>query len=154
MCGISGSGKTHFALQLEKKGYVRISTDHLIWEKVGTALYALSAEEQQKLFKECNQEVRTRLKSILQLGRKVVVDATHCKRSIRNEIRNICAEFKVKPVFVYCFADKEELWRRLSLRKGKSADDFIVTKEQFSEYWRGFECPEQDETDFIFYEST
>ena len=154
MCGISGSGKTHYAKELEKEGFIRLSTDSLIWEKVGSQLYDLSQEEQKELFKECNQKVRKRLASLLKTGQKVVVDATHCKRSVRNELRNICTEFNVKPLFVYCYADKEELWRRLSLRKGDCADDLFVTKEQLNEYWEGFECPEEDEKDFIFVQSS
>ena len=150
MCGISGSGKTHYARQLEREGYVRISTDNLIWEKVGSGLYELSKEDQKELFKECNQEIRTQLVRLLQSGQKVVVDATHCKRSVRNEVRNICERVKVKPVFIFCSAEKEELWRRLSLRKGNGADELIVTKEQLYEYWNGFERPQKDESDFIY----
>lgn len=150
MCGISGSGKTHFARQLEKEGFIRLSTDNLIWEKVGNRLYELSQEEQKELFKQCNQEVRNRLESLLKSGHKVVMDATNCKRAVRDELRNRCIKAHVKPVFIYCSAEKDELWRRLSLRKGNSAEDLLVTKEQFFEYWNGFERPQADETDFIF----
>ena len=150
MCGISGSGKTHYALQLEKEGYLRLSTDNLIWEKMGKRLYELSKEEQKKLFKQCNQEIRSRLRTLLQSGQKVVLDATHFKRTVRDEVRNICKNLNINPLFLYCKADKEELWRRLSLRKGNNPDDLLVSKEQFSEYWNGFERPQEDETDFVF----
>ena len=150
MCGISGSGKTHFARQLEKEGYIRLSTDNLIWGKVGSQLYELSKEEQKKLFKQCNLEIRNRLRTLLQSGQKVVLDATHCKRTVRDEVRNICKNLNINPLFLYCRADKEELWRRLSLRKGNNPDDLLVSKEQFSEYWNGFERPQEDETDFVF----
>lgn len=150
MCGISGSGKTHFARKLEKEGFIRLSTDNLIWEKVGPGLYELTHEEQKELFKLCNKEVRTKLLDLLESGHKVVVDATNCKRAVRDEVRKICANFNVKPIFIYCSAEKEELWHRLSLRKGIGADDLLVTKEQFTEYWNCFERPQVDEADFIF----
>ena len=150
MCGISGSGKTHYARQLEKEGFIRLSTDNLIWERVGTKLYELTQEEQKELFKQCNQEIRNRLLTLLKSGHNVVMDSTNCKRVVRDEVRNICKTVNVKPVFIYCSAGKEELWRRLSLRKGNSAEDLLVTEEQFSEYWNGFERPQADETDFIF----
>ena len=150
MCGISGSGKTYFARQLEKEGFIRLSTDNLIWEKVGSLLYELSNEDQKELFKQCNQEIRSRLRTLLQSGQKVVLDATHCKRTVRDEVRNICKNLNINPLFLYCKADKEELWRRLSLRKGNNPDDLLVSKEQFSEYWNGFERPQEDETDFVF----
>lgn len=151
MCGISGSGKTHIARQLEEKGYLRLSTDALIWDKVGEKLLTLSKEEQKKLFSECREKIRQQLVDHLKSGKKIVVDATHCKRSARDEIRNLCAEEKVMPVFVYCSAEKEELWRRLSKRKGAGPDDLIVTLEELSEYWDGFERPESDESDFVFF---
>lgn len=150
MCGISGSGKTHYARSLEKKGYLRLSTDLLIWEKTGTELYKLSKEEKNQLFSMCRALVRDEFIALLKSGHKVVIDATHCKRSSRDEMRHICSEIGVKPVFVYCDAEEEELWRRLSQRKGNGPDDLIVTREDLSEYWLGFERPQADETDFIF----
>lgn len=149
MCGISGSGKTHFAHQLEKEGYSRLSTDSLIWEKVGSKLSALTRNEQKKLFAECGKEMRSQLLDFLKSGKKVVVDATHCKRFKRDEIRGICKVAGVSHVFVYCDADEEELKNRLRKRKGLGPDDLIVTPEEFAEYWLGFERPQDDETDIV-----
>ena len=130
MCGISGSGKTHFAQQLEKEGYIRLSTDVLIWDKVGYRLFSLSKDEQKILFAECREKVRNQFENLLKSGQKIVVDATHCKRGARDEIRNLCARMGVNPLFVYCYADKDELWHRLSQRKGSGPDDLIVTEEE------------------------
>lgn len=150
MCGISGAGKTKYALQLVKEGFSRLSTDVLIWEKVGDKLFELSKEEQKKLFAECREKVANQLSSFLKTGTKVVVDATHCKRAVRDEIRKTCTEMGVKPVFVYCFAEKQVLLRRLSQRQGKGPDDLIVTEEELNNYWSGFERPQEDESDIIF----
>lgn len=149
MCGISGSGKTYYARRLEKQGYIRLSADALIWEKAGKGLDNLSEEEKRHLFAECGCEVRKQLYLLLKSGEKVVVDATHCKRSARDEIRIICREVKVEPVFLFCEAGKEELWQRLSQRKGEGPDDLRVTSDELSDYWLGFERPQEDETDFI-----
>lgn len=32
MCGVAGSGKTTFSLELEKVGFVRLSIDEEIWK--------------------------------------------------------------------------------------------------------------------------
>lgn len=149
MCGISGSGKTAYARRLEKEGYIRLSSDNLIWQKVGADLFRLTKEEQRKLFAESRLEIISKLKELLTSGKKVVVDATHCKRAGRDAIRNICNKFSVAPVFLYCQAEKEELWRRLSQRKGEGPDDLLVTREELDDYWEGFERPQQDEGDFI-----
>lgn len=150
MCGISGSGKTRFALQLEEKGFSRLSTDALIWEKVGDKLFGLSKEDQKKLFAESREEIFKQFRTCLTSGIKVVIDATHCKRIARDKIREVCENAGVAPVFVYCYADKEELKRRLSQRKGTAPDDLIVTEEELDNYWLGFERPQEGETDIIF----
>ena len=149
MCGISGSGKTFHALRLTHEGYVRLSVDNLVWQKVGKNLFKLSQKEQKFLFDECKEEVRRQLKTLLQSGINVVVDATHCRRAARDEVRCICQKAGVKPVFAYCEAEEEELWNRLSQRGGTGPDDLIVTREELSRYWQGFERPQPDETDFI-----
>ena len=150
MCGISGSGKTHYARQLEDTGYIRLSSDAIIWDKVGPGLFNMTNEQQKELFAESKEEILNRLTSLLKSGKKVVVDATNCRRIMRDTIRKICAEANVNPQFVYCHADKEELWHRLSQRKGMGPDDLLVSREQLSEYWNGFETPQEDEKDFIF----
>ena len=150
MCGISGSGKTHSARQFEEEGYVRLSTDALIWNKMGPNLNNLSKEEQRIIFAQCNKEIRKELIDFIKSGKKIVVDATHCKRSVRDEIRRICEDEEIKPVFLYCSAPKDELLRRLAERKGSGPDDLIVTEEEFQDYWIGFERPQEDETDIIF----
>ena len=149
MCGISGSGKTFNALRLLSEGYVRLSADALVWQRAGSSLFSLPKEDQQRLFEESREEVKRQLVELLRSGRKVVVDATHCRRSVRDDIRKVCAEAGVKPLFAFCSADKEELWRRLSQREGKGPDDLIVTREALEKYWQGFERPLPDETDFI-----
>lgn len=149
MCGISGSGKTQFARKLEEYGYIRLSVDALIWNNVGDKLSDLSSEDRRRLFIESNKKVQEQLVELLNSGINVVVDATHCRRSKRDDIRKICTKAGVKPVFVYCFAEKNELWRRLSQRKGLGPDDLIVSQEDLIEYWNGFERPQEDETDFI-----
>ena len=150
MSGISGSGKTYIAKQLEEDGYLRISLDALIWEKVGSGLPSLSKNEQKQLFAECLTQIRDMIKVTLQSGKKFVLDSTNCKRKVRDDVRTLCAEAGVQPVFIYCSADKDELWRRLSKRKGNNPDDLIVTEEELSDYWNGFERPQEDETDFFF----
>lgn len=150
MCGISGSGKTHFAKTLEDKGYIRLSSDKLIWERIGPELFNLSPSEQKLLFDQCKKQLLEQFDALIKAGEKVVLDATHCRRDARNKLRILCSNSNVQPVFVYCEAEEEELWQRLSQRKGEGPDDLIVTREQLSEYWKGFQRPEEDETDFIF----
>lgn len=150
MCGVSGAGKTQFALGLVGKGYFRLSTDVLVWEKADNKLSSLSKEELKRLFDECREDVFSQLNFLIKTGLKVVIDATNCKRIVRDRIREICMKMGVNPVFIYCYADKDELKQRLSQRKGSGPDDLIVTEEEFQNYWLGFERPQKDETDIIY----
>lgn len=150
MCGISGSGKTHFAILLEKLGFIRLSVDKIIWKKVGLQLFSLQKEEKAKLFAESRDELFRRIVELLKSGKRIVVDSTCCKRKTRNEMRDICAEIGVDPVFLYCQANKEVLKERLSRRRGLGPDDLLVSTEELSEYWEGFEPPQPDESDIIY----
>ena len=151
MCGISGSGKTYIAKQLEKEGYIRLSTDYLVWRKTGGDIHSLTKESRKHLFTECRMKVKEDFTSLLKSGEKIVVDATNCKRAVRDEMREICTKTGIKPVFVYCHADEDMLWRRLSERNGSGPDDLRVTYDEFKEYLKGFERPQEDECDFIFW---
>lgn len=150
MCGISGSGKTHYALQLERAGYLRLSTDTIIWDKIDGNIENLSEEDKKRLFAECREDVRIKLCSLIDKEEKIVVDGTYCKRSARDEIRKLCENKGVRPLFIYCFADKDKLRCRLSRREGSGPDDMIVTEVELDNYWNGFERPDLDETDVLF----
>lgn len=149
MCGVSGSGKTHRARILEQKGFIRVSADSILWEKVGDNLYSLPKKEQKELFKDCRLRILKQFTELLNSGYKTVLDATNCKRSVRDEIRRICHKAGASHVFLYCEADEEKLWNRLKLRKGEGPDDLLVSREELSEYIKGFEYPQDDETDVL-----
>ncbi|MET8625960.1 AAA family ATPase [Kitasatospora sp. NPDC004669] len=35
MCGLPGAGKTTYAKELERRGYVRLSIDEVVWQRIG-----------------------------------------------------------------------------------------------------------------------
>lgn len=153
MCGISGSGKTYNALRLEAEGYIRVSVDNIIWRNFGSSLDSLSDSDKRKAFMEANEQARMETESLIARGKKVVVDATHCKRIARDEIRRLCGKYGISPRFIYLSGSKEILWSRLSQRKGEGPDDLPVTREQLDDYFIGFQRPQPDETDIVTLES-
>lgn len=149
MCGISGSGKTFHALRLEAEGYIRVSVDKIIWQRYGNKLADLADDQKKKAFMEANQQAQCEAEALIAEGKKVVVDATHCKRSARDQMRKICERYNVSPLFLYLNAPKEVLASRLAERKGIGPDDLPVSPQQLEGYCKGFEVPTLDETDVI-----
>lgn len=149
MCGVSGSGKTFHALRLVSEGYLRLSTDAIIWNRFGKELHRLSPEQKRTAFMEAAAELRMRVEDCLKKNQKIVVDATHCRREVRDNMRNLCQQFGIRPLFVYCDASEDILWERLSVRKGEDSDSLPVTREELSRYTAGFCRPQPDEKDFI-----
>ncbi len=153
MCGISGSGKTSYALGLEAKGYRRLSADEIAWSQHGHELQKMSLERQQAVFAQANDELLLQLERALIAGEKVVVDSTLCRREKRDVMRRLCREFGVEPLLIYMRATKEVLLRRLAQRKGLGANDQPVPPSRLESFCNGFEAPQADEAVIIIFQN-
>ena len=71
MCGISGSGKTHYSRQLENQGYRRLSIDEQIWSRHGSGFADLPPERRKEIFMDATAELFVRLGEMLENGEKV-----------------------------------------------------------------------------------
>lgn len=131
MCGISGSGKTRYALGLESQGYRRLSLDAYNTAGLGTA------------------ELDRDLEELIRRGVPVVVDSTMCKRARRDAVRELCRRCDARAEFVYLHAPLEVLRERLSHRRNSGPDDLIVSDAEVEFYYAHFEVPAADETDVL-----
>ena len=52
LCGISGSGKTHYARTLEAQGYRRLSLDRLVWDRYGPLPDGLPLSGRREIFRK------------------------------------------------------------------------------------------------------
>lgn len=145
MCGISGSGKTHYAKALAADGYTRISADQLVWEEYGDSFVTLPQDCRMQAFKDVQQRVANAVERAIAKGEKVVVDATMCKRARRDDLVGLCRRLGVEPLIVYLKAPYELLSERLANRHGCGPDDQIVTDAQLRRYCGNFEPPAPDE---------
>ena len=150
MCGISGSGKTHYSRQLENQGYRRLSIDEQIWGRYGSGFADLPPERRKEIFMDATAELFVRLGEMLENGEKVVVDSTMCKRIKRDYARNICRKHGVEPAIIYMTAPLPVLWKRLSGRLGNGPDDLIVSHSDLMSYFENFEAPMPDENYMVF----
>lgn len=145
MCGVSGSGKTLLSLKLEGKGFVRLSTDELLWDRYGPGFCSLPSDRQKELFIEASHEIVATTVRLVAAGKKVVVDSTMCKRFKRDEMREACLPLGVDPLIVYLDTPYPLLLKRLALRKGCGPNDLPVTKRQLDSFCSNFEIPQDDE---------
>lgn len=87
LVGLPGSGKSTYAKNMEKKGYVIHSSDALRKELFGDEEFQ---EENEKIFEELKRRIKTDLKE----GKNVVFDACNISRKRRvaflNEVKKIC----------------------------------------------------------------
>lgn len=145
MCGISGSGKTEFSRRLTAQGYERLSADALLWSEYGDVFPSLPQQVRRKAFAQLGERLVSELDVLLRDGSCVVVDATMCKRSARDEVRKCCLSHGRDPLFVYLKASYPTLLQRLAGRSGIGPDDQIVAPECLLRYCEGFQEPEPDE---------
>lgn len=145
MCGVSGSGKTRYARTLESQGYERLSPDLIAWSRHGSALSSMPVERQREIFADANTLILQRLRELLAAGGKAVVDSTMCRRSKRDDVRRLCAEFGIEPTIVYMEAPLDVLVSRLASRHGSGPDDQIVPEHMLRRFFANFERPAPDE---------
>ena len=146
LCGVSGSGKTHRARQLEAEGYVRVSTDEIVWQLTDGGLDRLPWPERQAVFGRAAQLLEQRVRQLLDAGTdRIVIDATMCKRAKRDSMRALLRQYGIEPQLVFLDVPRDELLRRLATRHGSGPDDQIVTPAQLASFCQGFERPTPDE---------
>ncbi|MGW3045535.1 AAA family ATPase [Kitasatospora sp. NPDC001159] len=79
MCGLPGAGKTTYAKELERRGYVRLSIDEVVWQRIGQrdAGRVLEPAAFDRLKDQIRDEQRLELVELMTTGRDVVVDRAH-----------------------------------------------------------------------------
>lgn len=145
MCGISGSGKTRFSKQLEQYGFTRLSADEMIWEKYGDDFVNFTPEKRKEIFKSIDKELSDRLTEMLNVGKKIVVDATMCRRTKRESLRSLCQLHGIEPLIIYMRASLPLLSARIAGRQGKGPNDQIIDKSMLEIYFSNFEPPGENE---------
>lgn len=145
LCGISGSGKTYFAEKLKKKGWIRISIDHLINDLYGNEFHSLSESQQRRLTEEAEKEMGRRMTELIITGKRVVADSCMCKKSKRDSIRNILSEKGIDPILIHLKASFKESMHRINNRNGLDPDHIPVTEEMLKHFFANFQEPEVDE---------
>lgn len=145
MCGISGSGKTFFSRKLERRGYMRLSLDEMVWEKYGADFEKIPFEKQKDIFAATAAEMVDELETNIKKGKKVVLDSTLCKKDKRDSISLRCRNLDVEPLIIYMQAPLSLLEKRMGMRMGTGPNDQIVPIERLAAFYKNFEAPRENE---------
>ncbi|PAE31571.1 AAA family ATPase [Bacillus sp. 7884-1] len=152
MCGVAGSGKTTFAQQLEKEGFVRLSIDEEIWATNGRYGIDLPVEKYEKYKEDAERKLRNQLVKLIQDKQlvkliqdkqRVVVDFSFWQRSRRNQYKQLIEEAGGKWKLIYLKVHPNVLRKRLKIRSQRFDANaaFTITEEIITSFLRGFEAP-------------
>ena len=143
MCGICGSGKTTYAKQKEKEGYVRLSIDEEMWKTYGRKGIDYPDEQYEKLSEIVEMALQKELLSLIQQGKYVVLDFSFWNKENREYYKRLIEKAGGTPELVYMKASKGTLQKRLYKRNQSlnANSPFIITNEILEHHYNDFQEP-------------
>ena len=143
MCGICGSGKTTYAKQKEKEGYVRLSIDEEMWKTYGRKGIDYPNEQYEKLSEIVEMALQKELLSLIQQGKHVVLDFSFWNKANRAYYKRLIEKAGGTPELVYMKASKGTLQKRLYKRNQSlnANSPFIITNEILEHHYNDFQEP-------------
>jgi len=145
MCGPPGAGKTTYAMALTRQGYVRLSIDEVVWQRLGgrDAGLELEPEAYDRLKDEVRREQRQELVELMRTGRNVVVDYSFWSRAARDEYKALVESHGCRWELVHLRAERATLERRLAVRNDEAGANAVTVSEALLDrYLADFEEPE------------
>lgn len=142
MCGVAGSGKTTFAKELEKRGFVRLSIDEEIWTTNGRYGIDFPIEKIEEYKKDAERKLRSCLIQLIHNKQHVVIDYSFWDRERRDDYKQLIEALGGNWKLIYLDVHPDDLRERLKIRnKRDDANAFPITEEILTTYLAGFERP-------------
>ena len=144
ICGFIGSGKSTFARKLEKE------TRALRFTKDEWMVKVFGNNPSKDTFHEYDSKM-TKLATDMALkcltsGGSVIIDDGFWYRRQRDEMRQILKDMGVETKFYYLDTPADVMKERtLKRSKNPPKDSFYITEQEFNDYIKLFEPPEDDE---------
>jgi predicted kinase len=140
MCGPAGSGKSTYAKRFERRGFVRLSFDVVMWDE-GISTVPLP----QDLRDTIEADLRAQLLELVAADRDVVLDFSFWSRQMRDDFRLLLQPTGVVPETIYLATDLTTVLARVRARRGSHPDDIVLSDELAARYFDDFEPPTTDE---------
>ena len=145
LIGIQGSGKTTWALQnAGPLGAVVVASDEIRNELEAAGLDAMGLGDHVFAILE------DRVARWLDQGRSVIVDATHARRSWRQNILALARQRGVRRVAVWFDLPLAVVRQRNQRKAGRDWGNRVIPDALLLNYWNQFEPPGADEFDEVW----
>lgn len=142
MCGICGSGKTTYAKQKEKDGYIRLSIDEEMWKIYGRKGIDYPDDKYEELSDKVELMLREKLLKLIKEGRNIVIDLSFWNKENRNYYKELIQNAGGKTTLIYLKASKKTLQKRLKKRNLiTDANSSFITDDIFEHHYNGFQEP-------------
>ncbi|MBE6011839.1 AAA family ATPase [Anaeropeptidivorans aminofermentans] len=143
MCGLCGSGKTTYALEKEKEGYIRLSIDEEMWKVYGKRGVDYPADKYDELSKQIELQLQEELVCLIKSGQNVILDFSFWNKENRNKYKKLIEELEGTVDLVYLKADIEVLRKRLQIRNQSIHvnSPYEITDDILERYYNGFQEP-------------
>jgi predicted kinase len=143
MCGVCGSGKTTYAKEKEKEGYIRLSIDEEMWKCYGTKGVDYPDNRYEELSEKIELLLREKLLKLIREGKNVVIDFSFWNKKSRSFYRKLIEKAGGTVEIVYMKASFNVLKMRLSKRNLHidANSPFIITDEILKHHYYGFQEP-------------
>ena len=143
MCGLCGSGKTTYALEKEKEGYIRLSIDEEIWKVYGKRGVDYPADKYDELSEQTELQLQKELVRLIKSGKNVILDFSFWNKENRNKYKKLIEELEGTVDLVYLKADIEVLRKRLQIRNQSIHvnSPYEITDDILERYYNGFQEP-------------
>ena len=149
LCGLTGSGKTMYALAQESQGAVRLSVDEEVHRRHGIYMVDFPQKLWPSYEEEARVSVENQLMALLPHDVKIVLDFGFWKRSNRERIKALIEAADARWELIYFRASREVLSERLSQRNHSTGANAVkITEPELDAFFERFEAPE-NEGEFI-----
>ena len=142
LCGLTGSGKTTYARQIESAGAVRLAVDEEVFARNGRYGVDYPDHEYPARERPVVAELRARMAALIRAGRPVVFDWGLWRRADRDAYKRLITDSGGRWHLLYFPADRATLQRRLAERNRRADSNALtVTSAALDEFIGRFEAP-------------
>lgn len=143
MCGVCGSGKTTYAKQKEKEGYIRLSIDEEMWNLYGQMGIDYPEIRYEELSEKVELKLRQTMIRLIKDGKNIIIDFSFWNKDNRKLYKNIIEKTGGSVELVYMKAGRELLKKRLQKRNLSlhANSPFVITDEILEHHYSVFQEP-------------